>query len=166
MINALPSNAQHPGLCIVVSDKGRVHAWSNETGLARVAEEHGVEPKHRFNLRQLTGCWTGVDAAHQMSTTMGNTKARQVVKYGLQDWYQVRPRCPVLSRTLPLVESLMLLALSLPLTLSLTHSLILSLSHPLSHSHRCAGCDALTTRSVCLCLVPLPISAPRTPVSA
>ena len=107
----------------------------NEAGLARVAdEEHGVEPKHRFNLRQLTGCWTGVDAAQRMSTDKGNTQSRQVVKYGLQDWYQVRPRCPVfsLSRALPLVESLMLLALSLSLTHSLTHPLTHSLSRALS----------------------------------
>ena len=134
MINALPSNAQHPGLCVVVSEKGRVHAWSNEPGLCRVAVKHGVQPKHRFNLRQLTGCWTGVDAAQRMSTDKGNTKSRQVVKYGLQDWYQVRPRCPVLSRALPLVESLMLLALSLSLSLSPTHSFTLSLSLSLTHA--------------------------------
>ena len=136
MINALPSNAQHPGLCIVVSEKGRVHAWSNEAGLCRVAEEHGVEPKHRFNLRQLTGCWTGVDAAHPMSTTKGNTKARQVVKYGLQDWYQVRPRCPVLSRarspSCRKFDASRALSLSHSLSHSLTHSLSLALS--LTHS--------------------------------
>ena len=135
MINALPSNAQHPGLCIVVSEKGRVHAWSNEAGLCRVAVEHGVQPKHRFNLRQLTGCWTGVDAAQRMSTDKGNTKSRQVVKYGLQDWYQVRPRCPVLSRALPFSPiSLACCALSLTHSISLSLSLSLSLTHSLTRT--------------------------------
>ena len=134
MINALPSNAQHPGLCIVVSEKGRVHAWSNEAGLCRVAEEHGIEPKHRFNLRQLTGCWTGVDAAQRMSTTKGNTKSRQVVKYGLQDWYQVR-LLPVPSRALPFSPiPLACCALSLTLSLSLSLSPSLSLTHSLTRT--------------------------------
>ena len=87
MINLQPSAVQHEGLCVVVSLQGAVHVWTDFGGQRRVEATHGIKG---FNLRQLVGSSTGDLGQHTPSSATANATTRQIIKNGLQDWYQLR----------------------------------------------------------------------------
>jgi hypothetical protein len=81
MLNSSPSGTRHPGLFIWVTAKGVIHAADSQgvVAYARAQKPHLVA----YNIHMLVGdqtyCKPGADHTQ-----------KQIVKYGLQDWYRVR----------------------------------------------------------------------------